>query len=569
MEPSQRTADGAAPSQLAVFWRVAVEKHEQQTNIKLACCSAQIFYNDRAYRDDIRAVIQQDVDDGEWKANPWNALFVEQFSRGKAKTPRKLFVLDGVDQLTDTERRKLFAMVGETEDSDVQILFVLAGTPRSWTGQDFAPQSFRPLAPGIELARPKVHSDLRRVAEVHIEASQWLCRLMPRLKADVADKITKKADCRLSFIRARLPVSDSAESATDTGNPGFVYIDHIVRRLDSIASSRLVENSVDKLPDTTTAICNELLDGCGRLYDESERSKLGYLFAWLTYTQGETNLSSARVFLSDILGASFKIEDEVTSRLAKILTLSDRKDDPNEQSDYFPDEDDLDAAISLSFQDQYLREHFRGGGEDTSSLRLSLRRLGFEFQPERSLLSVPLAIMRRRVGSADTFFGGVEATFAAKKYASTGDDAEVQPNAEAYDLKTVSDTSCARYCYAIRKKLKEPKGLGSGTGPSEAEAEACVDDNEKASHIDVCPWGHAHIKAPVDGWKDIRQGRLLYGDVDVAFGSWLEQLEGKWAVAWERYWTHEPTLPAHDLDVPAPDAGASSWLLDSELLAGI
>ena len=46
----------------------------------------------------------------------------------------------------------------------------------------------------------------------------------------------------------------------------------------------------------------------------------------------------------------------------------------------------------------------------------------------------------------------------------------------------------------------------------------------------VCPQGHRHVKAPVEGWKgvNLKEGKLRIGDEEVSFNEWLISLEDKW-----------------------------------------
>jgi hypothetical protein len=58
----------------------------------------------------------------------------------------------------------------------------------------------------------------------------------------------------------------------------------------------------------------------------------------------------------------------------------------------------------------------------------------------------------------------------------------------------------------------------------------------------ICPAGHKHIRAPVEGWKGLKNGVLRFEDKEVIFRDWLVELkEKKWPEAWERYWDGEST----------------------------
>jgi hypothetical protein len=75
--------------------------------------------------------------------------------------------------------------------------------------------------------------------------------------------------------------------------------------------------------------------------------------------------------------------------------------------------------------------------------------------------------------------------------------------------------------------------------------EKCYDDKaarergELPAHWrTLCPAGHRHIKAPVEGWKGVKAGVLRIGESKVPFRDWLAELETKkWPAAWERFWS--------------------------------
>jgi hypothetical protein len=57
----------------------------------------------------------------------------------------------------------------------------------------------------------------------------------------------------------------------------------------------------------------------------------------------------------------------------------------------------------------------------------------------------------------------------------------------------------------------------------------------------MCPKGHRHVKAPIEGWRGIKSGMLRIGPKEVLFKTWLVDLEVKWAKYWEDFWTESET----------------------------
>lgn len=55
---------------------------------------------------------------------------------------------------------------------------------------------------------------------------------------------------------------------------------------------------------------------------------------------------------------------------------------------------------------------------------------------------------------------------------------------------------------------------------------------------EFCGKDHTYIKAPVDGWKGVRNGVMRIGDERIDFKEWLRGLrDERWPRAWEEFWT--------------------------------
>lgn len=56
----------------------------------------------------------------------------------------------------------------------------------------------------------------------------------------------------------------------------------------------------------------------------------------------------------------------------------------------------------------------------------------------------------------------------------------------------------------------------------------------------LCPKGHKHIKAPVDGWEGMKDGRFMIKGEKIIFKEWLNELKNdKWPKAWTAFWSKE------------------------------
>ncbi|KAK3681794.1 hypothetical protein B0T22DRAFT_523098 [Podospora appendiculata] len=79
--------------------------------------------------------------------------------------------------------------------------------------------------------------------------------------------------------------------------------------------------------------------------------------------------------------------------------------------------------------------------------------------------------------------------------------------------------------------------------------QACYDEKiarEEANNPDwraVCWKGHPFIKAPAEGWRGVEDGVLFLKDSrEIKFRDWLDELQKKWDLAWEKFWLDESLL---------------------------
>ncbi|KAJ4316346.1 hypothetical protein N0V94_005484 [Neodidymelliopsis sp. IMI 364377] len=58
----------------------------------------------------------------------------------------------------------------------------------------------------------------------------------------------------------------------------------------------------------------------------------------------------------------------------------------------------------------------------------------------------------------------------------------------------------------------------------------------------ICPSGHKHVKAPVEGWRGIKGGMMRIAGEEIPFKNWLTQLESQWTEYWRGFWTETDML---------------------------
>jgi hypothetical protein len=63
----------------------------------------------------------------------------------------------------------------------------------------------------------------------------------------------------------------------------FLYIDHMMRRLNAIGREGPITKELDSLPENTPALYHALFEECQRSRTSEDRELLRNLLAWLAY----------------------------------------------------------------------------------------------------------------------------------------------------------------------------------------------------------------------------------------------------------------------------------------------
>ncbi|KAH8895712.1 hypothetical protein GQ53DRAFT_803939 [Thozetella sp. PMI_491] len=71
------------------------------------------------------------------------------------------------------------------------------------------------------------------------------------------------------------------------------------------------------------------------------------------------------------------------------------------------------------------------------------------------------------------------------------------------------------------------------------EKKTAVDNGERGPEWrTLCPKGHKHIKAPVEGWRGLKNG-VLKMNVEITFDDWLKDVKHEWGAKWDQYWAED------------------------------
>ncbi|KAH8663182.1 hypothetical protein BGZ61DRAFT_539214 [Ilyonectria robusta] len=217
-----------------------------------------------------------------------------------------------------------------------------------------------------------------------------------------------------------------------------------------------------------------------------------------------------------------------------------------------------------------------------------------EFEGNQSQMSIPLSIMRRKLGPALAFFEGADMAFRGCIKALTDErqdndapsfqilakvlclvpdleeHAEIAASCQFYVINDglftnkyqspVSCSYCERVvagdvqteavylccyctntfaCQSCHKKNQTARNRAiEAADTSEAEADTIV--------LQVpCRREHMYIAARGDSWSGVRNGKMIRKgepEKELSFTDWLRELEQTWEAAWQEFWSERPPL---------------------------
>ncbi|KAH8893455.1 hypothetical protein GQ53DRAFT_840505 [Thozetella sp. PMI_491] len=310
--------------------------------IALRAMSFQVAQQDVRYREEVLADLQHDgvTYYREPTLKMWKRLFLSKF--GKQGHRRVVLLFDGVDEASEESRKELVKLVNSFHKSETNIQMVFTSEP------GFLDSIKAPVV-RFELNKKRLEKDMKIIVTARMKQLSILRKLRSRTKGKITRRICEKAD-------------------------NIRYIDHMMRRLNSIGREAPIMKELESLPKDTKALYKLMLDDCARPRTEEDRKVLRIFFAWLAYTKEPLNMAEATQLLKHIDESNrLNVDDEVEHRSALVLRLSnvtwgdderdsDVSDKESEKGDNDKDRDDEgsseDWTIFLGFQERSLRQFF-------------------------------------------------------------------------------------------------------------------------------------------------------------------------------------------------------------------
>ncbi|PVH82345.1 hypothetical protein DL98DRAFT_570587 [Cadophora sp. DSE1049] len=338
----------------------------RQAKNMFQAAAIQIAMSDLKYRDEMAAELKRmDLSDCQGLENYeiWRPFFAERYPKDG---DQKLFlVLDGLDEMSSEDCESLLGLFTsvKVEELAIQIVF----TSRQTTAVS---EALEPLQPSeIEITSSKIcepGGDLWKVVIENCKRFPKLERLRKRIVKTVAMELLQKADT-------------------------FLYVDHVLPRLDQLGRETLIVKELAKIPNGLTPLYDSLLADCQSYRSVGQFNALKTLFAFASYSLKPLTLGEALCMLALIPGgSSLSLEEEIDTRCSRILevgvyTDGPSWDDPDEYSDIAassssdsgeeemlyeePLKYDSWIMSPLKFQDRVMREYFRSVDIEGTDLR--------------------------------------------------------------------------------------------------------------------------------------------------------------------------------------------------------
>ncbi|GME44923.1 glyoxalase bleomycin resistance protein dioxygenase protein [Neofusicoccum parvum] len=119
-----------------------------------------------------------------------------------------------------------------------------------------------------------------------------------------------------------------------TSGPGVLYVEHVLRRLNSLGREAVILKELEKLPDSLSGLYSLLLAECQKGRGDDEFASLKRLFAWLAYSKRPLTLGEASNLVALVNeDAKLSIEEEIDGRSARLLRLAQISSEDEGSSD--------------------------------------------------------------------------------------------------------------------------------------------------------------------------------------------------------------------------------------------
>ncbi|KAF4304116.1 glyoxalase bleomycin resistance protein dioxygenase protein [Botryosphaeria dothidea] len=332
------------------------EEHEELRSAVnlLKSVVIQVAEADNKYREEVANEVKKNAE--KWRDDDgtvlWERLFASKFPH--ESTSRLFLVIDGLDEADVDDRKKLLELLGQIKKDELQIRVLFTSGPSTEGVKSLTPAT-------IPITIDRLKRDLRLIIRARIKSLSRLRKLRVPVKKRITFKLQQKAD-------------------------NVLYVEHVLRRLNSLRREAVIVKELEKLPDSLSDLYNLLLSECQKGRTGEEFDSLKRLFAWLAYSKRPLTLGEASNLVALVNeDAKLSLEEELEGRSARLLRLAQFTSEDEESSEETDGEasetadeglneqedTDVNTTAPLRFQERSLRQYFREAIVDKTGLRSS------------------------------------------------------------------------------------------------------------------------------------------------------------------------------------------------------
>lgn len=170
------------------------EDHEQMRDIEyiMRACALQAALKDPQYRDHLRGDFQKHGLLEQGNTEKWfSRLFTKRYPRDSER--RVIIVLDGLDELTDSDVRVVNEMLSLVTSSEANIQFIL-------TGRSMPLSEHEGLRSGnLDIDKDTVRKDMWKIALARARSMPQLRKLRLEVRRKVAKRLRQEADSKTTL----------------------------------------------------------------------------------------------------------------------------------------------------------------------------------------------------------------------------------------------------------------------------------------------------------------------------------------------------------------------------------
>ena len=231
----------------------------------------------------------------------WEKIIAAKFSSDSER--RLIMIVDAIEAMPPKDRTMLVELLQDIKKRDLSISVIVTAR------QDMDDKLKSSGASTLPVTMNVMGRDLRLIIKARIGSFSKLRRLRAPAKKRLITKITQKADSKLPFPYIEFTIDKWI---------GVLYVEHILRRLESIGREAPILKELDNLPENLNAVYDTLLVEARKGRTDKDLESIRLLLSWLAVSQRPITLGEASKLVSAMdPDATFDIEEEIDGALSR------------------------------------------------------------------------------------------------------------------------------------------------------------------------------------------------------------------------------------------------------------